>query len=124
MFFLLQTYFDLNRYRGTDLWEPLRAGIQADMQRAYRDRKHDMKNHFDRVGGYHDVERARRCPPTDWSAEAWNKMIDLLFLTDEYRRTSDKNKICRSKLPHTSAHGCRPYAQRRYLEVIKYYSIS
>ena len=44
MFFLLQTYFDINRYRGTNLWEPLRAGIQADMQRAYRERKYQIKN--------------------------------------------------------------------------------
>ena len=65
MFFLLQTYFDINRYRGTNLWEPLRAGIQADMQRAYRERKYQIKKHFDRVGGYHNVERSRRYPPPD-----------------------------------------------------------
>lgn len=48
-----------------------------------------MKKHFDRVGGYRNVERARRRPPDDWTAKAWNDMIDLLFLprnTDARRK--------------------------------------
>ena len=46
MFFLLQTYFDLNRHRGIELLEPLRVGIQVDMQRAYRERKYQIKKTF------------------------------------------------------------------------------
>ncbi|KAL7591920.1 hypothetical protein Lser_V15G31627 [Lactuca serriola] len=48
--------------------------------------------------------------------EAWNNMIDLLFLDEGYRKQCKEGKESRSKLQITSSHGSRTYADRRRVE--------
>ena len=66
------------------------------------------------------METARRHSPCGWDASTWNDMIDLLFLTPEYRRMLQKIQVSWAKLMHTSARCCMPYAQRCHIEVIKF----
>lgn len=36
----------------------------------HRERKHEVKKHFDTVGGYHNVDAARAHPSKNWFADA------------------------------------------------------
>ncbi|KAL8253972.1 hypothetical protein R6Q59_032193 [Mikania micrantha] len=57
---VVREYFDLDSLRNTDQWVGIRLGIHAECQIAYKDRKQEFKKHFDSVGGYNDVEKARK----------------------------------------------------------------
>ncbi|KAL8267741.1 hypothetical protein R6Q59_001539 [Mikania micrantha] len=48
--------------------------------------------------------------------EAWEQLIDELFLDPDFRKRSEKNKSNRSKQRYTSFHGSKSYAQRRHME--------
>ncbi|KAL8260947.1 hypothetical protein R6Q59_024996 [Mikania micrantha] len=48
--------------------------------------------------------------------EAWEQLIDELFLDPDFRKRSKKNKSNRSKQRYTSFHGSKSYAQRRHME--------
>ncbi|KAI3742677.1 hypothetical protein L1987_60370 [Smallanthus sonchifolius] len=52
-------YFNLDAWRNTDKWRGVQLGITAECQRAYKDRKGELKVHFDYNEGYDDVEAAR-----------------------------------------------------------------
>ncbi|KAL8241772.1 hypothetical protein R6Q59_012074 [Mikania micrantha] len=109
-------YFDLDSLRNTDQWEGIRLGIHAECQRAYKDRKQEFKKHFDSVGGYEDVEKARTKPPEELDRHAWEQLINQLFLNPDFRKRSEKNKLNRSKQRYTSFHGSKSYAQRRHMD--------
>ncbi|KAL8214016.1 hypothetical protein R6Q57_003465, partial [Mikania cordata] len=109
-------YFDLDRLRNTDQWEGIRLGIHAECQRAYKDRKQEFKNHFDSVGGYEDVEKARTKPLEELNQQAWEQLINQLFLNPDFRKRSEKNKLNRFKQRYTSFDGSKSYAQRRHME--------
>ncbi|KAL8263148.1 hypothetical protein R6Q59_024497 [Mikania micrantha] len=110
-------YFDLDSLRNTDQWEDIRLGIHAECQRAYKDRKQEFKKHFDSVGGYEDVEKARTKPPEELDQHAWEQLINQLFLNPDFRKRSE-NKLNKSKQRYTSFHGSKSYAQRRHMEDI------
>ena len=110
-------------YRGTNLWEGVRATVNANCQRAYKEHKHVLKIYFDEVGGYGDVEGTRMNPPKVMDDEAWIDMTGLLFLNEGYRNGVEKGKECRTKPPHISARGSRSYTDRHCKEVIKFICI-
>ncbi|KAL8223166.1 hypothetical protein R6Q57_020565 [Mikania cordata] len=116
IFHTLFEYFDLDSLRNTDQWEGIRLGIHAECQRAYKDRKQEFKKHFDSVGGYEDVEKARTKPPEELDQQAWEHLINQLFLSQDFRKRSKKNKSNKSKQHCTSYHGSKSYAQRRHME--------
>ncbi|KAL8209198.1 hypothetical protein R6Q57_008610 [Mikania cordata] len=68
-------YFDLDSLRNTDQWEGTRLRIHAECQRAYKDRKQELKKHFDSVGGYEDVEKARTKPQKNWTSRHGNNSL-------------------------------------------------
>ncbi|KAL8253088.1 hypothetical protein R6Q59_036781 [Mikania micrantha] len=70
-----EEYFDLDSLRNTDQWEGIRLYLHAECQRAYKDRKQEFKKHFDYVGGYEDVEKARTKPPEELDQQAWEQLI-------------------------------------------------
>ncbi|KAL8251367.1 hypothetical protein R6Q59_035060 [Mikania micrantha] len=111
-------YFDLDSLRNTDQWEDIRLGIHTECQRAYKDRKQELKKHFDTVGGYNDVEKERTKPLDELDHQAWEQLINQLFLNPDFRKRSKKNKLNRSKQRYTSFHGSKSYAQRRHMEDI------
>ncbi|KAL8214144.1 hypothetical protein R6Q57_003593 [Mikania cordata] len=109
-------YFDLDSLINTDQWEGIRLGIHVECQRAYKDRKHEFKKHFDSVGGYEDIEKARTKTPEELDQQAWEQLINQLFLNQDFRKRSEKNKLNRSKQRYTSFHGSKSYAQRHHTE--------
>ncbi|KAD5960187.1 hypothetical protein E3N88_11659 [Mikania micrantha] len=98
--------------------EGIRLGIHAECQRAYKDRKQEFKKYFDKVGGYGDIVKAKGKPPEHMDQEAWEQLIDELFLDPDFRKRSEKNKSNRSKQRYTSFHGSKSYAQRRHMEAL------
>lgn len=113
----MQNYFDLSRFENTPDWNGIVLGIEHDCATSYKRRKGKLKKHFDEVGGYEDVERARRHPPRRMAPKAWEKVIDKLFITEKYKRRSEQNTENKAKQPYGSSHGCEPFAQKRYKEV-------
>ncbi|KAI3712093.1 hypothetical protein L1987_70642 [Smallanthus sonchifolius] len=109
-------YFNLDAWRNTEKWQGVQLGITAECQRAYKDRKGEMKVHFDENGGYDDVEAARSNPPQDVDQETWDILINQLFLSAGYKNRSEKNKQNRAKQRYPSFHGSKSYAQRRHME--------
>ncbi|KAL8258720.1 hypothetical protein R6Q59_026673 [Mikania micrantha] len=65
---------------------------------------------------YEDVEKARTKPPEELDQQAWEQLINQLFLNPDFRKRSEKNKLNRSKQRYTSFHGSKSYAQRRHME--------
>ncbi|KAL8241949.1 hypothetical protein R6Q59_012251 [Mikania micrantha] len=85
-------YFNLQSLRNTDRWEGIRLGIDAECQRVYKDRKQEFKKkHFDKVGGYEDVEKAKSKPPNEMVQQAWEQLIDQLFLSFDFKKRLEKN---------------------------------
>ena len=74
----------------------LKAGMEACIQKRFRDRKAEAKAIFDREGGYNNVQRALSRVPEDIPAENWHKTIEY-FHTPEYRASSEANKKNREK---------------------------
>ncbi|KAJ0604248.1 hypothetical protein HanHA300_Chr02g0047531 [Helianthus annuus] len=56
-------YFDIKSFQNTEHWDAIKESIQVECASRFKDRKSGMKNHFDRHGGYKDVEEAKRHPP-------------------------------------------------------------
>ncbi|KAL8232344.1 hypothetical protein R6Q57_002122 [Mikania cordata] len=56
-------------------WDGIRAGINEDCARRNRDRKNELKRHFDNYGGYDNVENAKNHPPDTQTQEAWEKLL-------------------------------------------------
>ncbi|KAL8239752.1 hypothetical protein R6Q59_016319 [Mikania micrantha] len=110
----LHHYFDLQSWLGTPDWDGIRAGINEDCARRYRDRKNELKRHFDNYGGYDNVENAKNHPPDTQTQEAWEKIIDELFLNADFMKRSVKNASNRSKQLYATAGGSRSYAQMRH----------
>ncbi|KAL8239041.1 hypothetical protein R6Q59_015608 [Mikania micrantha] len=67
---------------------------------------------------YEDVEKARTKPPEEVDQQAWEQLINQLFLNPDFRKRSEKNKLNKSKQRYTSFHGSKSYAQRRHMEDI------
>ncbi|KAJ0597438.1 hypothetical protein HanHA89_Chr04g0154631 [Helianthus annuus] len=44
-------------------WDAIKEGIQVECASRFKDRKAGMKKHFDKHGGYKDVEEAKKPPP-------------------------------------------------------------
>ncbi|KAL8224307.1 hypothetical protein R6Q57_019782 [Mikania cordata] len=88
-------YFDLQSLRNTDQWEGIRLGIYAGCQRLYKDRKQEFKKHFDKVGGYEDVEKAKRKPPNEMDQQAWEQLIDQFFFSSDFKKRDDARKFKR-----------------------------
>ncbi|MFS7914559.1 hypothetical protein Hanom_Chr02g00154861 [Helianthus anomalus] len=76
-----------------------------------------MKKHFDKHGGYKDVEEAKRHPPESMNPEAWCKLIDGLFTTPKYMNRSEKNKANRAKQLYGSYHESQSFANMQHKEV-------
>ncbi|KAL8245511.1 hypothetical protein R6Q59_011769 [Mikania micrantha] len=110
----LHHYFDLQSWLGTPNWDGIRAGINEDCARRYRDRKNELKRHFDNYGGYDNVENAKNHPPDTQTQESWEKIIDELFLNADFMKRSVKNASNRSKQLYATAGGSRSYAQMRH----------
>ncbi|KAL8230426.1 hypothetical protein R6Q57_000204 [Mikania cordata] len=83
---ILHHYFDLQSWLGTPDWDGIRAGINEDCARRYQDRKNELKRHFDNYSGYDNVENANNHPPDTQAQEAWEKIIDELFLNDNFMK--------------------------------------
>ncbi|KAL8213829.1 hypothetical protein R6Q57_003278 [Mikania cordata] len=66
----LHHYFDLQSWLGTSDWDGIRAGINEDCARRYRDRKNELKRHFDAYGGYDNM----RDTGTSSMLKDWKKM--------------------------------------------------
>ncbi|KAD4982960.1 hypothetical protein E3N88_19631 [Mikania micrantha] len=99
---------------GTHDWDGIRAGINEDCARRYQDRKNELKRYFDAYGGYNDVENAKNHPPDTQIQEAWEKIIDELFLNVDFRKRYVKNASNRSKQLYATAGGSSSYAQMRH----------
>ncbi|KAJ0932090.1 hypothetical protein HanPSC8_Chr04g0169651 [Helianthus annuus] len=110
-------YFDIKSFQNTEHWDAIKESIQVECASRFKDRKSGMKKHFDRHGGYKDVEEAKRHPPESMDPEAWCKLIDGLFTTPEYTNRSEKNKANRAKQLYGSYHGSQSLANRRHKEV-------
>ncbi|KAM0066831.1 putative transposase, Ptta/En/Spm, plant [Helianthus debilis subsp. tardiflorus] len=110
-------YFDIKSFQNTEHWDAIKESIQVECASRFKDRKSGMKKHFDRHGGYKDVEEAKRHPPESMDPEAWCKLIDGLFTTPEYMNRSEKNKANRAKQLYGSYHGSQSLANRRHKEV-------
>ncbi|MFS8022550.1 hypothetical protein Hanom_Chr16g01440851 [Helianthus anomalus] len=116
--FLLQNYFNLDRFKGTEEKDGIKLGIREECANAYMNRKRRCKAHFERTGGYEDIARARTRPPEGLSPEAWEILINDLYLDPKYKDYCLKNKVNRAKQPFKSSHGSQSYAQKRHLNVI------
>ncbi|KAL8241559.1 hypothetical protein R6Q59_014913 [Mikania micrantha] len=92
----------------------IRAWINEDCARRYRDRKNELKRHFNNYGGYDNVENAKNHPPDTQTQEAWEKIIDELFLNADFMKQSVKNASNRSKQLYAIAGERRSYAQMRH----------
>jgi len=79
-------------------------GIEAAIQKRYRDRKTYAKKDFLRVGGYDDVEGAKTKPPEGMTEENWRRTCDH-FCTDEHLTRSSTNKNNRDKQIYTNRGG-------------------
>ncbi|KAM0068123.1 hypothetical protein Hdeb2414_s0002g00069531 [Helianthus debilis subsp. tardiflorus] len=56
-------YFDIKSFQNTEHWDAIKESIQVECASRFKDKKSGMKKHFDRHGGYKDVEEAKRHPP-------------------------------------------------------------
>ncbi|KAL8255299.1 hypothetical protein R6Q59_033520 [Mikania micrantha] len=110
-------YFDLQRYHNTEYWEGIKQGIQSDCANRHKDRKTNLKKHFDKVGDYDNTERAKTKPQEGMNLDAWVRVIEKLFTTPTYQKRSQANSANRSKQLYETYHGTQSYAQRRYTEV-------
>ncbi|MFS7937664.1 hypothetical protein Hanom_Chr05g00430291 [Helianthus anomalus] len=57
-------YFDIKSFQNTEHWDAIKEGIQVECASRFKDRKAGMKKHFDKHGGYKDVEEEKKHPPT------------------------------------------------------------
>ncbi|KAJ0927404.1 hypothetical protein HanRHA438_Chr04g0182501 [Helianthus annuus] len=55
-------YFDIKSFQNTEHWDAIKEGIQVECASRFKDRKAGMKKHFDKHGGYKDVEEAKKHP--------------------------------------------------------------
>ncbi|KAL8199685.1 hypothetical protein R6Q57_013253 [Mikania cordata] len=99
----LHHYFDLQSWLGMPEWDGIRAGINEDCARRYRDRKNELEMNFDNSGGYDNVENAKNHPPETETQEAWEKIIDELFLN--MRNTGTSSMLKDRKKMHTKKGG-------------------
>ncbi|KAL8224341.1 hypothetical protein R6Q57_019816 [Mikania cordata] len=109
-------YFDLQSWLGTPDWDGIRAGINEDCARRYQDRKNELKRHFDNYGGYDNVENAKNHPPDTQTQEAWEKIINELFLNADFMKRSVKNESNRSKQLYAIADGNARYRNFKHAE--------
>ncbi|KAI3754617.1 hypothetical protein L1987_54404 [Smallanthus sonchifolius] len=105
--------FDLDAIRRHALQTKLRGGLDAVIQKRYKDRKNDAKEWFLKVGGYDDLERAKANPPKNMKAENWKKSIDF-FLSDAHIKRSAVNKTVRQKQKYTNRGGTSTYSSACY----------
>ncbi|KAL8209432.1 hypothetical protein R6Q57_006164 [Mikania cordata] len=76
--------------------------------------KNELKRHFDAYGGYDNVENEKNHLPDTQTQEAWEKIIDELFLNADFMKRSVKNASNRSKQLYATAGGSRSYTQTRH----------
>lgn len=113
----MKNYFDLQSLSSRPDWNGIRMGIDSECKERWKDRKSTMKKHFDKHGGYDDLESARANPHDSHTPEAWNKLIDELFMDPVFRARSAQNSENRGKQRYPSTGGSRSYAQTRYKNV-------
>lgn len=67
-------------------------------------------------GGYQDVERAKRNPPTNVSREDWLNMINH-FCDPKHVNRATKNAENRARARYPSLHGSQTLVAARYKKV-------
>jgi len=117
-YFFLQYYFNVDKFVGTAVWDGLRAGVEEDCARRYRDRKWQLHKHFEKVGGRENPEEALKHPHHSQTKEAWSDLVRGVFLDPKFIEKSEKNKQNRSQQKYPSTGGSKAYSQSRYEEVI------
>lgn len=80
-------------------------GIDSDCASSYKRRKGKLKEHFDTVGGYKDVDFVKRNPPRTQSEKEWGKVIDKLYKNEKWKGKSVQNSENRGKQLYPSSHG-------------------
>ena len=113
----MQHYFEVDRLVDTQVWNGLRAGVEEDCARRYRDRKYILHEHFKKVGGESDIETAKNNPHFSQTRESWSNLIHGLFLDPKFMARSRKNKDNRAKQKYPSTGGSKSYSQSRHEEV-------
>ena len=113
----LQHYFDLQSLQCSDDWPSIKAGIDFECARAYRDRKYDMHRWFNKNGGLNDLQTSRSNPPDNMDVQKWHTVIDTLWSTPKHIRQSEENAKNRAKHRYSSSHGSSSYAQQLYTRV-------
>ncbi|KAJ9543054.1 hypothetical protein OSB04_022761 [Centaurea solstitialis] len=108
----IEQYFALDRQLPE--WPMILAGIERECQDRYRERKARYKKHFLSVGGYADMEIAKKNPPSTITDETWwRKTVDF-FADPENMTRAEKNAQNRSNVKYPSLHGSTSYVASRY----------
>ncbi|KAF4376596.1 hypothetical protein F8388_025467 [Cannabis sativa] len=107
----LDEYFHLDR--SWPYWHEVLSSIDNECKTRYKDRKSRHKQHFKDVGGYDDVEKAKKNPPEGLDAATWDKLISH-FLDPKHIERSKKNAANRAKHLYPSLQGSSSYASHRY----------
>ncbi|CAI9261329.1 unnamed protein product [Lactuca saligna] len=110
-------YFDIEAFQDAPFWNQMIQGINSDCASCYKRRKWKLKEHFDTVGGYKDVDFVERNPPRLQSEKVWGKVIDKHYTNAKWKRKSVQNSDNRGKQLYPSSHGSEPYSQKRFKEV-------
>ncbi|KAI3678893.1 hypothetical protein L6452_38197 [Arctium lappa] len=89
MYSQMEHFFNLDRDCYGPEWPSILTEVDRFCTRKYKDQKKKLKQHFRAVGGYEDVENAKKHPPTHISSENWNKTIDYFLEVDRRRKLMD-----------------------------------
>ncbi|KAL4591842.1 hypothetical protein LXL04_004816 [Taraxacum kok-saghyz] len=89
----LRPYFDVDSVMVDPEKVRLRAAFETMLANSYKGQKNNANRHFNRLGGYQDIERARNTPPppSNITPENWRKVVDF-FTGESHMTISQRNK--------------------------------
>ncbi|XP_060957637.1 uncharacterized protein LOC115699602 [Cannabis sativa] len=105
-------YFHLDR--SWPYWHEVLSSIDNECKRRYKDRKSRHKQHFKDVGGYDDVEKAKKIHQKDKMLQHGIYKLISHFLNPKHIERSKKNIANRAKYLYPSLQGSSSYANHRY----------
>ena len=97
----------------------LRAAFETMLANSYKGQKNNAKRHFNRLGGYQDIERARNTPPSNITPENWRKAVDF-FTGESHMTISQRNKNNRALQTIKNRGGTASYSSAAFKKVTIY----
>ncbi|KAL4583648.1 hypothetical protein LXL04_008229 [Taraxacum kok-saghyz] len=109
----LRPYFDVDSVMVEPEKVRLRSAFETMLANSYKGQKNNAKKHFNRSGGYQDIERARNTPPSNITPENWRKAVNF-FIGESHMTVSQRNKNNRALQTTKNRGGTASYSSAAF----------